>query len=51
MLLLIKHPEICQTLANNASDFVKRYTWDANKDVYFGLVDSLVHSVNGARAA
>jgi glycosyltransferase involved in cell wall biosynthesis len=47
MLLLITNPEMCRSLAKNADVFVKKYTWDENKDSYLDLVDSLVHSSNG----
>jgi len=47
MLLLIKNPELRQELAVNASEFVKRYTWDANESAYLDLVDSLLHAGNG----
>jgi glycosyltransferase involved in cell wall biosynthesis len=47
MLLLITHPEMGRSLARNADLFVKKYTWDENKDSYLDLVDSLVHSSNG----
>ena len=46
LLLLIKSRELRETLAKNASEFAKKYTWDANKGIYFNLVDSLVHSPN-----
>lgn len=46
LLLMIKNPHLRETLAKSASEFAERYTWDANKHVYFELVDSLVHSSN-----
>jgi glycosyltransferase involved in cell wall biosynthesis len=47
MLQLIRNRDRRETLARNASEFVKKYTWDANKAIYFNLVDSLFHSSNG----
>lgn len=47
MLLLITNPEIRRDLANNADEFMKKYTWEENKDSYLNLVDSLVHSSSG----
>jgi glycosyltransferase involved in cell wall biosynthesis len=47
MLLLITNPEIRRDLANNADKFMKKYTWEENKDSYLNLVDSLVHSSSG----
>ena len=47
MLLLITNPEIGRGLAKNADIFMKKYTWDENKEQYLNLVDLLVHSSNG----
>jgi len=47
MLLLIRTPELRRKLVLNASEFVKKYTWDANESVYLDLVDSLLHARNG----
>ena len=47
MLLLITNPEIRRNLAKNADEFMKKYTWEENKDSYLNLVDSLVQSPNG----
>ncbi|MHB8616322.1 MAG: glycosyltransferase family 4 protein [Candidatus Acidiferrales bacterium] len=47
MLLLVKNPELRQKLVANASEFVKKYTWDANESIYLDLVDSLLHARNG----
>jgi glycosyltransferase involved in cell wall biosynthesis len=47
MLLLIKSKDVRDALARNASEFVRQYTWDANKETYFRLVDSLVGSTKG----
>lgn len=46
MLLLITNPEIRRNLAKNADEFMKKYTWEENKDSYLNLVDSLVRSSN-----
>jgi glycosyltransferase involved in cell wall biosynthesis len=51
MLLLITHPDIRRTLARNADEFMKKYTWEENKDAYLNLVDTLVHSSNGSLVA
>ena len=42
MQQLIDNPELRQNLVRNARQFIGDYTWDRNKDVYLGLVDSLV---------
>jgi glycosyltransferase involved in cell wall biosynthesis len=42
MLFLIKNRDVRDSLARSASEFVQQYTWDANKETYFRLVDSLV---------
>lgn len=47
MLLLVKNPELRRKLVVNASEFVKKYTWDTNESVYLNLVDSLLHVRNG----
>ena len=46
MLLLIKNRPVRECLAQSASEFVKKYTWDVNEHIYLGLVDSLVNSRN-----
>jgi glycosyltransferase involved in cell wall biosynthesis len=46
LLLMIKNHCLRETLARNASEFAEKYSWDANKKIYFDLVDSLVHSSN-----
>ncbi len=47
MLLMIKNPELRQKFTRDASEFVRKYSWDMNKDTYLNLVDSLVQSSNG----
>ena len=47
MLGLIRNPARRATLARNASEFVKKYTWKVNQGSYLNLVQSLVHSGNG----
>jgi glycosyltransferase involved in cell wall biosynthesis len=42
MLEMFKCPELRQRLVGNADEFIKRYTWQENKNVYLNLVDSLV---------
>jgi glycosyltransferase involved in cell wall biosynthesis len=49
MLLLINNAELRKSLVRNASDFVRRYTWDVNQGSYLDLVESLVHR-NGHQA-
>jgi glycosyltransferase involved in cell wall biosynthesis len=44
MLLLIKNATIRENLARNASEFVRKYTWDTNQHIYLGLVDSLLNT-------
>jgi glycosyltransferase involved in cell wall biosynthesis len=50
MLLLIKDPAVRESLVRTASEFVKKYTWDANQHIYLNLVDSLLNSRNGRGA-
>jgi len=47
MLGLIRNPVRRATLARNASEFVKKYTWKVNQGSYLNLVQSLVHSGSG----
>lgn len=49
ILEMIQNPELRQRLVRNADEFVKRYTWDANKAIYLNLVDSLVTGHNENR--
>jgi len=42
MLLLIDNPTLRQELVLNAHEFIEAYSWERNKDIYIGLVDSLV---------
>jgi len=51
MLLLIKDRAVRETLVRNASEFVKRYTWDVNQHIYLDFVDSLLSSRNDRGAA
>jgi glycosyltransferase involved in cell wall biosynthesis len=51
MLLLIKNSSVRGTLVRNASEFVKKYTWDVNQHIYLDLVDSLLSSRNDRGAA
>ncbi len=44
MLHLIAHPSERERLVRNADQFVKRYVWSNNEDVYLGIVDSLLKS-------
>ena len=44
MLLLIDNPGLRQELVRNAREFIEGYSWEKNKDIYLGLVDSLVAS-------
>ena len=43
LLVMIKNHHVRERLAKSASEFAERYTWDANKHIYFELVDSLVN--------
>jgi glycosyltransferase involved in cell wall biosynthesis len=47
ILLLINDSALRQTLVNNANEFVKKYTWNENKQGYLDLVDSLANSSHG----
>lgn len=49
MLMMYKHPEFRRDLAANALEFVKKYSWDARKDSYLSLVDSLAGNCRGSR--
>ncbi|MHB8539098.1 MAG: glycosyltransferase family 4 protein [Candidatus Dormibacteria bacterium] len=42
MVLLFKNPELRRKLVLNASEFVKKYTWDVNESIYLDLVSSLL---------
>ena len=42
MLEMIKNKKLREQLGKNASEFVKKYSWEANKHIYLDLVDSLV---------
>jgi glycosyltransferase involved in cell wall biosynthesis len=46
LLRLIKDGNLRQKLVTNASEFVRKYNWEANKHSYFELVDSLVANSN-----
>jgi glycosyltransferase involved in cell wall biosynthesis len=43
MLGLINDPTLRENLVKNADEFMRSYTWQANKDIYLKLVDSLVN--------
>lgn len=47
ILLMIKNPELRQKFTRDAAEFVRKYSWDMNKETYLNLVDSLVQSSNG----
>jgi glycosyltransferase involved in cell wall biosynthesis len=47
ILLLISDSGLRQALVNNANEFVKKYTWNENKQGYLDLVDSLANSSRG----
>jgi glycosyltransferase involved in cell wall biosynthesis len=38
------NPEATDRLTQNATAFIRRYQWDAQKSIYLDLVDSLTHS-------
>lgn len=42
MLLLAKDSELRQRLSKNASEFVRKYTWEVNEDVYLDMVNQLL---------
>ncbi len=42
MLEMINNKELRERLAKNASEFVKKYSWKANKHIYLDLVNKLV---------
>jgi glycosyltransferase involved in cell wall biosynthesis len=44
MLLLIREGAVRETLVRNATEFVKKYTWDVNQHIYLDLIDSLLSS-------
>ena len=43
MLEMIQNKQLRNHLAFNASQFVKKFSWDANKHIYIDLVDYLVN--------
>lgn len=47
ILLLIENPELGETLARNASEFKKDFTWDVHEGTYLRLVDTLVGKNSG----
>lgn len=51
MLLMIRNPDLRQTLVRNATDFVHQYSWEANKSLYLDLVDSLVSSARNQKSS
>jgi glycosyltransferase involved in cell wall biosynthesis len=51
MLLLINNSAVRETLVRNASEFVKKYTWDVNQHIYLDLIDSMLRSRNDRGAA
>jgi glycosyltransferase involved in cell wall biosynthesis len=50
ILWLYRHPDAAGRLAANAARFVEAHDWKREKDIYFGLVDSLL-SVPRERSA
>jgi glycosyltransferase involved in cell wall biosynthesis len=44
ILRMAKNPELRRKQAQNSLEFVKKFTWDENRDSYLDLVDSLVTS-------
>ena len=42
ILGLIRNSVLRESLARNASEFVKQYRWDSNQSIYTGLIDSLL---------
>jgi glycosyltransferase involved in cell wall biosynthesis len=49
MLVLIKDSDLREELARNATEFVKKYTWEANQQIYLALVESLLNSRRAPR--
>jgi len=49
MLLMINDADLRSRLVRNASEFVRAYDWEVNKQRYLDLVDSLVSGKNEAR--
>jgi glycosyltransferase involved in cell wall biosynthesis len=44
ILAVHDNPEATNRLTQNATAFIRRYQWDAQKSIYLELVDSLTHS-------
>jgi glycosyltransferase involved in cell wall biosynthesis len=42
MVCVVKNPELRREQTENSLEFVKKFTWDANRDGYLDLVDFLV---------
>jgi glycosyltransferase involved in cell wall biosynthesis len=51
MLWLIGDEAVRETFVRNATEFVKKYTWDVNQHIYLDLVDSLLSSRKDRDAA
>jgi glycosyltransferase involved in cell wall biosynthesis len=47
ILFLAKNRKFREELAARASEFVKQYSWDVNKDDYFRIVDGLTANRGG----
>lgn len=45
MMQLVKDHKECQALVHRADEFIKRYTWDVNKNLYMDVVKSLEVSI------
>lgn len=43
ILLLMNNPELRQQMASEASEFVRSFDWELNKNTYIDLADSLVY--------
>jgi glycosyltransferase involved in cell wall biosynthesis len=50
ILALHKNREATDRMVQNATAFVRRYQWDAQKSIYLDLVDSLTHSPKNMNA-
>jgi glycosyltransferase involved in cell wall biosynthesis len=51
IIRLYRNPEIAARLALNARRFSESYSWQAQKSIYYQLIDSLIPERQSARAA
>jgi glycosyltransferase involved in cell wall biosynthesis len=50
MLMMIRDPQLCENMVQNATQFLANYAWDANQSLYLGVVDSLLKPARNQKA-